>query len=354
MKKICENPKIKLRTLIRKSHSKWNVDLTKTKAARVKQQALDEINGTYGEQYRRIHDYAAELLKELHSVQTTIGLDGCFIKAPYEGQLLTAIGWDHNDKILSIAYAIEAETKDTWTWFLSNLCDNLGVDKIRRCTFMSDQQKKKILKYSAENDDVEGCNGNIYVQERERRMKEIQMVDQGAYNHFMEIPAKYWNKSRDKYEVSSSQANRDKFVVDLKNHECSCRKFQLTGYPCEHVMSCIRKMCLDVKNYVNYVDCYQHVIYPMNGPNLWDRTQNDDVLPPVFKKPIGRPKLSRNKTGDESCNNGPLSKLSRDHNATPEAKKSARTTRILNPSKNAAKTTTKATIKLQPKRKSNT
>ncbi|RYR66169.1 hypothetical protein Ahy_A03g012128 [Arachis hypogaea] len=170
MKKICENPKIKLRTLIRKSHSKWNVDLTKTKAARVKQQALDEIN----------------------------------------------------------------------------------------------------------------------------------------------------------------------------------------GYPCEHVMSCIRKMCLDVKNYVNYVDCYQHVIYPMNGPNLWDRTQNDDVLPPVFKKPIGRPKLSRNKTGDESCNNGPLSKLSRDHNATPEAKKSARTTRILNPSKNAAKTTTKATIKLQPKRKSNT
>ncbi|RYR28220.1 hypothetical protein Ahy_B01g052341 [Arachis hypogaea] len=307
-------------------------------------------------------------------------------------------------------------------------------------------------------------------------MKEIQLVDQGAYNLLMEIPAKYWSKSifnyfsrvntlvnnmcecfnsvivearekpivsmledirvylmnmwvdnrhsivtyageilpkinknietefdkggewlaiyagRDKYEVSSNQGNRDKFVVDLKLHECSCRKFQLTGYPCEHAMSCIRKMGLDVKDYVNkcykketYVDCYQHVIYPVNGPNLWARTENDDVLPPVFRKPIGRPKLSRNKTGDESRNNGPLAKLSmtgqqqkcsycfalghnkrtcprrrkveasaKKHNAAPQAKKSAGTTRTPNPNKNPAKTTTKPTTKLQPKRKSNT
>ncbi|KAL4357372.1 hypothetical protein AHAS_Ahas09G0180100 [Arachis hypogaea] len=306
-------------------------------------------------------------------------------------------------------------------------------------------------------------------------MKEIQQVDQGAYNHLMEIPAKYWSKSRfnyfprvdtlvnnmcecfnsiivearekpivsmledirvylmnrwsdnrqsivtyveeilpkinkkierefdkggewlaiyagrDKYEVSSSQGNRAKFVVDLNLHECSCRKFQLTGYPCEHAMSCIRKMCLDVKNFVNkcyrketYVDCYQHVIYPLNGPNLWSWTENDDVLLPVFRKPIGRPKLSRNKTGDEPRNNGPLSKLSRTgqqqkcsycfalghnkrtcprkckmeasvkKNATPQAKKGTGRTRTPKPSKIPAKTTTQPATKLQPKRKSNT
>ncbi|KAL4330245.1 hypothetical protein AHAS_Ahas13G0380800 [Arachis hypogaea] len=121
MKKIYENTKIKLRTLIRKAHSKWNVDLTKTKGARVKQQALDEINGTYGEKYRRIHDYAAELLRSnldackrsFMVCRPMIGLDGCFIKTPYGGQL--SIGWDPNDKILSIAYVVEAETKDSWT-----------------------------------------------------------------------------------------------------------------------------------------------------------------------------------------------------------------------------------------------
>ncbi|RYR30778.1 hypothetical protein Ahy_B01g055545 [Arachis hypogaea] len=77
---------------------------------------------------------------------------------------------------------------------------------------------------------------------------------------------------RDKYEVSSSQGNRNKFVVDLMNHECSRKKFQLSGYPCEHAMSCIRK-CNYVNNYYKkeiYVNCYQHVIYPVNGLNLWE------------------------------------------------------------------------------------
>ncbi|XP_052119032.1 uncharacterized protein LOC127748491 [Arachis duranensis] len=410
MKKICENPKIKLRSSIKKAHNKWNVDLTMTKAARVKQQALDEINGTYGEQYKRIHDYAAELLRcnsgstvqiqverppefQLETptpgtdmrprfqriyicldackrsfmvCRPMISLDGCFIKTPYGGQLLTAIGWDPNDQILPITYAVvEAKIKDSWRWFLLNLCDDLGVDKIRWCTFMSDQQKGLIPTFDELLPGIDHmfCVRQLYsnfrkrfpgvqlkmmmwkaakatyVQEWERRMKEIQQVDQGAYNHLMEIPVKEIlpkiNKKierefdkgeewlaiyagRDKYEVSISQGNRAKFVVDLNLHECYCRKFQLTGYPCEHAMSCIRKMCLDVKNYVNkcyrketYVDCYQHVICPLNGPNLWSQIENDDVLPPVFRKAIGHPKLSRNKTGDEPRNNGPLSKLSR-------------------------------------------
>ncbi|KAL4365001.1 hypothetical protein AHAS_Ahas07G0062400 [Arachis hypogaea] len=139
------------------SEELWDVP---TKAARVKQQALDEINSIYGEQYRRIHDYAAKLPRS--NLGTTvriqvqrppefqletpipgndlrsrferiyicldtckmnfmvcipmIGLDGCFIKTPYVGQLLTAIRWDPNDQTLLIAYVIvEAETKDSCT-----------------------------------------------------------------------------------------------------------------------------------------------------------------------------------------------------------------------------------------------
>ncbi|RYQ95183.1 hypothetical protein Ahy_B08g090243 isoform B [Arachis hypogaea] len=177
-------------------------------------------------------------------------------------------------------------------------------------------------------------------------MAEIQKVDNGAYNHLMEIPTKYWCRhkfgtwskcdtlvnnmcevfnsvivdarekpivsmledirwvsiyaGRDKYEVTSIHGGKEKFVVDLKNHECSCRKFQLSGIPCAHAMTCIRKMCFNVDNFVancykkeTYSECYQHVVYPVNGPNLWVKTQFDDVLPPVYRKPIGRPKLKR-------------------------------------------------------------
>ncbi|RYR37094.1 hypothetical protein Ahy_A09g042021 [Arachis hypogaea] len=63
LKKIAENPKIKLSTLMKKVYSKWNIELTKSKAARVKQFALDELQGTYIEQYRRLYDYCHELLR---------------------------------------------------------------------------------------------------------------------------------------------------------------------------------------------------------------------------------------------------------------------------------------------------
>ena len=48
-----------------------------------------------------------------------IGLDGCFLKGEYRGQLLTAIGKDGNNQMLPIAYAVvEAETTELWSWLL--------------------------------------------------------------------------------------------------------------------------------------------------------------------------------------------------------------------------------------------
>ncbi|XP_072084358.1 uncharacterized protein [Arachis hypogaea] len=71
-----------------------------------------------------------------------IGLDGCFLKGYYGGQLLSAVGQDANNHFLVIAYAmVSNECKDTWGWFLSILkqdledCTELGLN------FISDQQK---------------------------------------------------------------------------------------------------------------------------------------------------------------------------------------------------------------------
>ncbi|RYR26511.1 hypothetical protein Ahy_B02g060760 [Arachis hypogaea] len=125
---------------MRKAYTKWNVELTKSEAARVRQFALDELQGTYIEQYRRLYDYCHELLKtnlvssvylqvqrppgfaserpvprvdlrtKFESIyvcldackrsfmicRPMIGLDGCFLKTPYGGWLLIAMGWDPN------------------------------------------------------------------------------------------------------------------------------------------------------------------------------------------------------------------------------------------------------------------
>ena len=72
-----------------------------------------------------------------------IGLDGCFLKGKYGGELLTAVARDANDQMLPLAYAIvEVEKKETWKWFLEILVDDLGRPEVCwACTFMLDQQK---------------------------------------------------------------------------------------------------------------------------------------------------------------------------------------------------------------------
>jgi len=43
-----------------------------------------------------------------------IGLDGCFLKGKYGGELLSAVGRDVNDQLLPLAYAVvEVENKET-------------------------------------------------------------------------------------------------------------------------------------------------------------------------------------------------------------------------------------------------
>ncbi|RYR69137.1 hypothetical protein Ahy_A03g015671 [Arachis hypogaea] len=188
-KKVESNPRVKIRELQAKAPKKWNVIVTKSMAAKSKQEALSQIQGAFRDQYRRINDYCAEILranpsssvslkvirspdfaqevqnpelmnycvfqrlyvcfnackKSFQHCRPFISLDGCFLKTPLGGQLLTAIGRDPNDQILPIAYAVvEAETKDSWVWFLRYLADDLGAEKIGKCTFMSDQQKVNI------------------------------------------------------------------------------------------------------------------------------------------------------------------------------------------------------------------
>jgi hypothetical protein len=48
-----------------------------------------------------------------------IGVDGCFLKGPFNGKLLAAIGRDGNDNMYPIPYVVvKAETKDNLVWFL--------------------------------------------------------------------------------------------------------------------------------------------------------------------------------------------------------------------------------------------
>ncbi|MED6209000.1 hypothetical protein PIB30_050356 [Stylosanthes scabra] len=62
-KKIENNPKVKIKELVAKADRKWNLTISSSMVAQSKQRALEQIHGTFREQYRRLGDYAAELLR---------------------------------------------------------------------------------------------------------------------------------------------------------------------------------------------------------------------------------------------------------------------------------------------------
>lgn len=69
-----------------------------------------------------------------------IGVDGCFLKGHYGGQILATIGGDPNDQMMPIALVmVELETKDSWTLFLDLLVQDLGGPQVcKKFTFISD------------------------------------------------------------------------------------------------------------------------------------------------------------------------------------------------------------------------
>ncbi|KAH7857528.1 hypothetical protein Vadar_013655 [Vaccinium darrowii] len=89
--------------------------------------------------------------------------------------------------------------------------------------------------------------------------------------------------------------------VNIVERNCSCQKWQQDGFPCCHVVGVIASTGKDLSYYVDpyyhadtYRASYSYPIHPI--PTLWmpRHTTNEDViLPPLSKKPPGRPKSRR-------------------------------------------------------------
>ncbi|XP_058768549.1 uncharacterized protein LOC131642290 [Vicia villosa] len=316
--------------------------------------------------------------------------------------------------MLPIAFAVvEGENRDSWTWFLELLIDDLGgKNECLTYTFMSDQQKgllpamDELLPNVEQRFCVRHLYNNFrkrypgkmlkeiiwraakatYAQAWEREMKRMRLINEEAYLHMMKTPPRFWSRSyfrgtnkcnvvvnnlsesfnsvileaRSKplvtmveeirtycmekwatnrmrfqkladddvlpnirkkvdrtstytnswivrmsaehiFEVHHVENHADKFVVNLKECVCTCRRWELTGLPCVHALASIKSRNFKVEEYIPayyrksmYMKVYSSIIYPLNGSNLWARTEYPDVLPPKYRRMPGRPKKRRN------------------------------------------------------------
>lgn len=166
-----DNPNMDLVVLQRKLWKEIMIEPSRHILYRAKRYAKELLIGDVKHEYERLWDYCATLCSNNAGTQypvklnmelnppalermyfglgalkdgcrPIIGLDGCFLKGHFEGQLLSAIGRDANDNLYPIAMAyVGTESKETWLWFVDLLLREIGSYEDNGWAFISDRQK---------------------------------------------------------------------------------------------------------------------------------------------------------------------------------------------------------------------
>jgi hypothetical protein len=97
------------------------------------------------------------------------------------------------------------------------------------------------------------------------------------------------------------------YVVDLRRRTCGCRKWEVTGIPCEHAHSAITFHGHKPEDYVDpcysiemYKKAYAPIIYPMPSEEQWVKTAHDVLDLPRSRLMSGGPRKARVRGPDES------------------------------------------------------
>ncbi|KAL7243140.1 hypothetical protein ACSBR1_015541 [Camellia fascicularis] len=109
--------------------------------------------------------------------------------------------------------------------------------------------------------------------------------------------AKVWivkKCSDDIYEIQLDHS----VMVDIGKRSCSCRLWEIDSFPCKHGFYAIKRSGKDLNCFLDdyyrvssFCDSYTHSIYPV--PSMWKPNvvvNGDVVLPPLCKRPAGRPR----------------------------------------------------------------
>ncbi|KAL4284336.1 hypothetical protein GQ457_16G014780 [Hibiscus cannabinus] len=326
-------------------HKDWGIHVPKTKCIRVKNLAIENLNGNHKEEYAKLYAYLDELRQSNPGTTTVcklderkferlyicmqamkdgfkvgyrpiIGLDGCHLKGYYQGHLLAAVGIDADDSIYPISFAVvESENQSSWCWFLELLATDLEIENSHSFTFMTDRQK---LILEARDKPIITLIESIRTKLMQRLAKRKDQAEKWTGLLCPKIQKKLDNATSlahscwplyaggQMYQVSCGLSSQHS--VNIQEWTCSCRKWQLTCIPCIHAISVILSIEDRPEKYVD--SCYsvstQRAIYPhlislVRGEKQWATNDTmEPILPPMFRRPPGRPHKKRKREVDEA------------------------------------------------------
>ncbi|KAK2352199.1 hypothetical protein QL285_096512 [Trifolium repens] len=248
---VKENPAIKLTAIVERTQKKWNNSITKGMAYRAKEKAVDLVNGSFREQYTRLHDYAHELLRTNAGSTVVIAAQDY---VPTEAD-------------------VEAPERPICPHFQRILY-----------TFISDQQKGLL---QAIDELLPGVD--------QRFCKPIVTMMEEIRVYLMER----WQKNREaaaKFEGSVLPKIKKKLEKEIEHTNMwmarqSGEFFFEVQKPEDYIPNYYRNETYEV--------CYAPLIYPVGGQSVWVKTQYTDLQPPPIRRQPGRPKKRRNREEGE-------------------------------------------------------
>ncbi|KAG8366125.1 hypothetical protein BUALT_Bualt17G0043300 [Buddleja alternifolia] len=289
-------------------------NISTDQAYRAKKKALQLIKGSPDGQFELLWDYCNEIRRSnpgsivelgtdqssgdnlfdrfyvcLHALKMgffagcrpVICVDGCHLRGPHGGVLLTAAGIGPNNNYYPIAYAlVYKECGNTWGWFLSLLKIDLNIEKDYEYTFILDKQKGLIQAFNdvflgsdhrfcvihlLENFKKAGYRGATFKDalwravkactpnEFTRRMQQIRNLDESAAVWLSDKPPQQWSKSH------FSCFPRDRAF--MKWNEVLCPRIQkIINKHVENLDDCIPIKADDRHYQISYIDCNQYSV----------------------------------------------------------------------------------------------
>ncbi|KAL0438863.1 UNVERIFIED_CONTAM: hypothetical protein Slati_2369300 [Sesamum latifolium] len=311
---IRDNPNIPIGQLINTILRKCIVDVSRWKVQKAKRQALDTIRGRDDIQYELLWDYCETVRaknpgSKIILRRPIIGLDGCFLKTVYQGQLLVAVGRDGNDNMMLIAIVVvQVKNRENWSWFIGELLDNIGGLGIDKWSFILDRQKGLVdaLRELAPGSEHRFCVRHLYEnfkakfkgaelkeylwkastttnkQEFRAHMKKIAELDPKKSQDYettaewlSKIPTKHWSRAffpvkskcdilvnnlcesfnnfildpRDKPIITMLECIRIKLMTRLQCKRVGMEKY--TGSACPNVLNKVNKQGKLARHYFN-------------------------------------------------------------------------------------------------------
>jgi hypothetical protein len=232
---------------------------------------------------------------------------------------MDAASYAYHKKYFEVAMEnLKKESEDAWKWlnkipvhtwarhaFDTNCKTDLVVNNLSEVfnRYILDVRKKPIRTM------IEGIKNKLMTRNHEKRegAATARWEITPHYTEMLELAKKYSRTCTPRiagphlWQVTNGKGDQI-HAVDLEARTCGCRRWDVTGLPCNHACSAIIKSKQRPEDFVShffkkplYAEAFQPMIYPVPGQHDWTKTNTPDIVPPIFKINKGRKQEKRRK-----------------------------------------------------------